>query len=181
LTTVDMVERAVARNLLDYTRALLTVAPDSRAEAVACAGGVAAFLGPGSPLTAVKGAGPDISDADIDAAETVFCRCGAEAAVFELASWVSATALERFSRRGYEVVGSEEVVVRHPPFDARSQESAAPGLPQPDRPVIAAARDQPPVSRKRDGIDHASMTRQCRDELAARRLPHPNRRIRAAT
>jgi hypothetical protein len=80
-----------------------------------CAGGVAAFLGTGSPLTTVKGASPALDDADIEAAEGFFLRCGASRAMFELASWVSSDAL---ARRGYEVVGSEDVMVSRPPFEA---------------------------------------------------------------
>ena len=80
-----------------------------------CAGGVAAYLGAGSPLTTVKGAGPELTDSDIDGAEEFFRQCGGGKAMFELAPWVSDDGLRR---RRYEVVGSEDVVVRRPPFDA---------------------------------------------------------------
>src|SRR5262245_24101577 len=103
------VERAFGQTLRDYAAA-------SRGGAcIACAGGVAAYFGPDSPLTTVKSAGPELRDADIDAAEDFFRCRGSEKAMFELASWVSDEALQR---RGYEAVGSEDVVVRHPPFAA---------------------------------------------------------------
>jgi hypothetical protein len=139
---VEAVERAVALNLLDYARALAAVAPESRAESIGCAGGVAAFMGPGSPLTTVKGAGPDISEWEIDAAEALFRRRHAGASVFELAPWVSGASIERLSRRGYGVTGSEDVVVRHPAYDAP--------LPAPRvAPPEASHRVMPPVASHR--------------------------------
>lgn len=115
---LEMVESAVAQNLRDYVHAVQLVAPDLPAAYTACAGGVVAFMGMGSPLTTVKGAGPEITDDDVDAAETFFHRCGVHSAVFELAPWISEATAERLSRRGYEIVGSEDVVVRRRPFDA---------------------------------------------------------------
>jgi hypothetical protein len=41
---VQLVERAAARNLLDFVEAMRRVAPDLGAAAVACGDGVAAFL-----------------------------------------------------------------------------------------------------------------------------------------
>ena len=71
---MEMIERAVARNLLDFVEAARLVAPQLRAAATACGGGVAAFLGADSPLTTVKGAGPDIGASDVNAAEDSFAR-----------------------------------------------------------------------------------------------------------
>jgi hypothetical protein len=115
---LEIVESAVAQNLRDYVHAVQLVAPDLRAAATACAGGVAAFVGVGSPLTTVKGTGSEITDHDVDAAEAFFRRCGVDSAVFEVAPWISRATAERLSRRGYEIVGSEDVVVRRRPFDA---------------------------------------------------------------
>jgi hypothetical protein len=106
---VEIVEKAFGRNLRDY------VESSREGKWIDCAGGVAAYLGAGSPLTTVKGAGPKLADPDVDAAEEFFRRCGGEKAMFELAPWVSDDALRR---RGYEVVGSEDVVLQRPPFDA---------------------------------------------------------------
>ena len=104
---LEIVENAVAQNLRDYVDAVQLVAPNLRAAATACAGGVAAFMGVGSPLTTVKGAGPEITDHELDAAAAFFRRCGVDSAVFELASWTSRATAGRLSRRGYEIVGSK--------------------------------------------------------------------------
>jgi hypothetical protein len=112
------IERAVAQNLLDYVRAVQPVAPEVQAAAIGCAGGVAAFTGIGSPLTTIKGAGPDIPDGDIDAAETFFQERGVKQIVFELAPWISVRSIERLLGRGYRLAGVEDVVVRSQPFDA---------------------------------------------------------------
>lgn len=122
-TQVDMamlekVERACARNLFDYVQAVESAAPEVQAQATECAGGVAAFTGMGSPLTTIKGAGPDIGDDDLDAAESFFRRCGVEQVVFELAPWTSRHAVERLLQRGYTAVGAEGVAVHPRPFDA---------------------------------------------------------------
>src|SRR5207245_3826097 len=58
----------VARNLLDFVEAW-QVAPALGAAAIACSGGVAAFVGTDSPLTTVKGAGPELGAGDVNAAE----------------------------------------------------------------------------------------------------------------
>lgn len=115
---LEMVEGAVARNLLDYVYALQAVAPDLGSKAIACGGGVAAFTGKDSPLTTVKGVGPNMTDDDLDMTEAWFRGSGAESAVFELAPWLSQETAARLSRRGYTVIGSEDVVVRRPPFEA---------------------------------------------------------------
>ena len=69
---LQIIESAVAQNLRDYVDAVQLVAPDLRAAAAACAGGTAAFIGVGSPLTTVKGAGPEITNHELDAAEAFF-------------------------------------------------------------------------------------------------------------
>lgn len=114
---MEMIERAVAHNLLDFVHTAREVAPDVGAAAIPCAGGVAAFLGIDSPLTTVKGAGPALRACDIETAEEFFRSHAVRRAIFELAPWVAADALESLRRRGYKAVGSEDVVVRRPPFD----------------------------------------------------------------
>lgn len=116
--TLETIERAVARNLLDYVQALNMVAPGLAGAATPCAGGTAAFVGAGCPLTTIKGAGPVVTDDDIEHAEEWFRRHGVNAVVFELAPWISGETADRLLRRGYEVTGSENVVVRRSPFDA---------------------------------------------------------------
>jgi hypothetical protein len=115
---LKMIEKAVARNLLDYVQAAQTVCPQGGAAAAGCAGGTAAFLGPGSPLTTVKGAGPEITDDEIEKTERFFRRCSSDSVRFELAPWISSRTVQRFRQRGYEVAGSEDVVVYRPPFTA---------------------------------------------------------------
>jgi len=115
---LEKLERAFARNLFDYAQTVRAVAPEGTPEATECAGGVAAFTGAGSPLTCIKGAGPDIGDDDTDAAESFFRRRGAKQVVFELAPWRSEQTVDRLLRRGYTVVGTEDVVVHRGPFDA---------------------------------------------------------------
>jgi GNAT superfamily N-acetyltransferase len=72
-------------------------------------------MGPESPLTTVKGAGPELRDSDIDAVEEFFQGRGSDRAMFELAPWVSNEGLRR---RGYELAGSEDVVARGAPSEA---------------------------------------------------------------
>ena len=121
---MELLERAFAHNLLDFVRAADEIAPDVRAVAMACGGGVAAFFGDNSPLTTVKGAGPALSSCDIDAAEDFFRRHGSRRVVFEVAPWVLPDAVNLLTLRGYEVAGTEDVVVCKPPF-----QHATPALP----------------------------------------------------
>lgn len=144
------IEAAVARNLLDYVEAAQTVAPELGARCAGCAGGAAAFLGAGSPLTTVKGSGPNITEADIEAAEHFFRQCGAGRAVFELAPWISGETAQRFRSRGYEVAGSENVVVCVPPFA-----SAAPRHPV----VHVDSRDWPDLMLRMNGFPGAAQWR----------------------
>jgi len=115
---VNAIERAFAQNLFDYAQAMKSVAPDLAAAAIPCAGGTAAFLGVGSPLTTIKGAGPDITDDQMEQAEGWFRRRGVNTVVFELAPWISGETADRLARRGYETVGAEDVVVQCSPFEA---------------------------------------------------------------
>jgi hypothetical protein len=114
---MEMIERAVARNLLDFVEAARQVAPQLGAAATVCGGGVAAFVGADSPLTTVKGAGPSLAAGDVDAAETFFRTHGVDRVVFELAPWATPETIELLVNRGYEVVDSEDVVARQPPFE----------------------------------------------------------------
>lgn len=143
---LEVIERAVARNLLDYADAVRKSAPGIGAAAIPCAGGTAAFMGAGSPLTTVKGAGPDLSASDIDAAEDFFRRCGAESAVFELAPWTSVSTGERLTERGYAVIGSEDVVVRRAPFGARDPLHRVERLDPADWPALMLGMNEFPDS-----------------------------------
>src|SRR5437762_14017798 len=114
---MEMSERAVARNLLDFVEAARQVTPQLGAAATACGGGVAAFVGADSPLTTVKGAGPELGASDVNAAENFFRAHDVARVVFELAPRVTAETIELLVDRGYEVVGSEDVVARRTPFE----------------------------------------------------------------
>jgi hypothetical protein len=113
---MELLERAFAHNLLDFVRTAEEVAPDVGAAAIACGGGIAAFLGDDAPLTTVKGAGPALTACDVDTAEDFFRRHGSRRAVFELAPWTRPDALNLLALRGYEVAGTEDVLVHKPPF-----------------------------------------------------------------
>lgn len=105
-------EPAAARNLRDFVAGYRLADPSMTAEAVPCAGGWAGFTGKKSPLTTVKGAGPEISAKDIEAAVKFFAAHGAPAAIFELAPWVSAESVQRLLRDGLVPAGEEVVVYR---------------------------------------------------------------------
>ncbi len=109
-------ERAFAHNLLDFIRTADEFAPSIGAVAIACGGGIAAFLGDDSPLTTVKGVGPALAACDVETAEEFFRRHGSQRAVFELAPWMDPGAVELLTLRGYEVAGTEDVVVHKLPF-----------------------------------------------------------------
>lgn len=130
---VEIVERAFGQNLRDYVQA------SRGGVAVDCAGGVAAYFGPDSPLTTVKGAGPGLGVADIEAVEEFFRRCGSEKAMFELAPWVSVEALKK---RGYEIAGEEHVVVRRPPFEAGAPLLDVDAVPAEDWPELQTRANQ---------------------------------------
>jgi GNAT superfamily N-acetyltransferase len=115
---VESLERAAAKNLRDYVTAYQQAAPEIGAVAMECAGGVAAYTGTGSPLTTVKGAGPEIGDRDIDEAGAFFRGCGVSGVTFELAPWVTDATIAKLTGRGFEVTGDESVVVRRLPCQA---------------------------------------------------------------
>lgn len=114
--SMETVERVAAANLRDFAETCRMVRPELHPEAVECGAGVAAYLGDGSPLTRVKGVGPDLAEEDIDAAEEFFTRKGAGGVTFELAPWVSGAT--RLAARGYAVSGQEDVVVHVAPYSA---------------------------------------------------------------
>jgi hypothetical protein len=137
------IERAMAQNLLDFVETAQHVAPDLGAAAIACAGNVGAFLGSGSPLTTVKGAGPSLSAADIETAEAFFLGHGVHRAVFELAPWVMPDAIGLLTQRGYQVAGSEDVVVRKPPFEVPTPGHRVVPVSAEDWPALMLRVDEP--------------------------------------
>jgi hypothetical protein len=95
--TIGSIERAVARNLRDFVQAAQRVAPWLGAEAIACAGGVAAFLGPEVPLTTVKGAGPELGEIEASGRRH-FRAARVERVVFELAPWCTQQSIDPAAR-----------------------------------------------------------------------------------
>lgn len=145
-SVLKLVENAVARNLLDFVEAMRRVAPDIGAEAAACGEGAVAFMGAGSPLTTVKGVGSDLGDHEIEAAEALLFRLGAERAIFELAPWDSKETEHRLARRGYGIVGHENVVVRQPPFVRAEPRHPVSLVDAAEWPVLQRAVDDEPGS-----------------------------------
>jgi hypothetical protein len=104
---------------------------------------VAAFVGAGAPLTTVKGAGPSLVAGDVDAAEEFFRAHGASEVVFELAPWVTAGIVESLVDRGYEVVGSEDVVARLPAFEDAVPEHRLVPVSAADWPALMRGMNKP--------------------------------------
>ena len=120
IAAARIIEPAAARNLLDYAGAFQRAGSELTPSAIRCAGGIAAFTGVESPLTTVKGAGPEIVDEDIDRAEAFFRHHAAERVVFELAPWVAAGVDALLTRRGYAITSIETVMVREAPLTAQA-------------------------------------------------------------
>jgi GNAT superfamily N-acetyltransferase len=106
-----LLEAAAADVLHGYAASLRTLRPESDAEALAVGLGCACFAGTGNPLTTVKGLGPHLAAADLDAIEAFFAERDAKT-VLELASWVDGESIALLERRGYERFGEEDVMLR---------------------------------------------------------------------
>ncbi len=107
----ELLEHAAARNLVDYVSAYRAAYPGLEATAMPFAGGTAAFTGDDSPLTTIKGAGPDITDDQLEVVETFLRGRGARRVVIEAAPWVTAPALARLRHHGYQPGDAEDVVI----------------------------------------------------------------------
>jgi hypothetical protein len=105
------IERTLARDLRDYVAAYRRLAPCAGATWSEVAGGVAAFTGPDSPLTTVKGAGPHLSGRDLGTIEAFFGDHGAATVTIELAPWITDDTARALARSGYRVTDQEDVVV----------------------------------------------------------------------
>jgi hypothetical protein len=111
---VETLERSAAENLLQYTRAYGVVAPTRRADWLAF-GGVAGYTGAESPLTTVKGAGPEVTDAMLDEVEAFFAAREVSRVTLEAAPWLTADSRARLEQRGYVPAGGEDVMIREVP------------------------------------------------------------------
>lgn len=109
--SLPTIERAMARDLRDYVAAYRRFSPSAGATWSEVAGGLAAFTGLDSPLTTVKGAGPDLSPRDIGAIEAFFRDHGATTVTIEMAPWITDATARTLTEAGYRVAGHEDVVV----------------------------------------------------------------------
>lgn len=110
LADMQAMERAVALNLKAFVQAYTETVPQVGAAWAECAGGVAAFTGRGSPLTTVKGSGPEVAEQDLEQVEDFYRGRGAGAVRLEVAPWLSEDSRELLRRRGYKTAGTEDVV-----------------------------------------------------------------------
>lgn len=137
---IHAIECAAAQNLLDYTNVLRTLGFPGAS--IAVAGGVAAYLGDGSPLTTVKGAGPELDDRDVLAVEEFYRAHRHKRAVFELYPLTSQASLLRLAQRGYSPVATEDVVVRTAPFDATPPQLEIAEVPLTEWPDLMVAMNE---------------------------------------
>jgi hypothetical protein len=106
-------EAAEAAGAAAAAETLLRMDPSSGAAVLEVAGGVAAFLGAGSPLTHAMGvgvAGP-VAPAELDAVEA-FYRARKSGALFELSPLADFALFEELGRRGYRIVELATVLAR---------------------------------------------------------------------
>lgn len=111
-------EPAAARNLSDFVAAYRLADPGLSAATLPCAGGLAGFTGKDSPLTTVKGAGPQLDHTEIAAALEFFRAREQSEITFELAPWVGGESLARLTRLGFLPSAQEAVVYRELPCTA---------------------------------------------------------------
>jgi GNAT superfamily N-acetyltransferase len=106
-------ERAVAAIAQDAVEAHRRLYPDSAAEWIACAGGVAAFIDEASPLTQIKGAGmdPPVMEASLDTAEEFYEQRQAPV-TFCVTPFADPALFTYLSRRGYEIGAFENTLIR---------------------------------------------------------------------
>jgi hypothetical protein len=123
--SLPTIERAMACDLRDYVAAYCRLAPRAGATSTDVAGGVAAFTGPDSPLTTVKGAGPNLSARDLGAIEAFFADQGAATVTIEMAPWITDDTARALAEFGYHVADHEDVVVS-------GAQRTEPGLPVED-------------------------------------------------
>ena len=108
----ERIENAIAENLRDYVRACSKAVPAMGAAYRNVAGGAAAFLGVGSPITGVKGVRPVIGEEDLTEIERFYAGFGISDPTIETAPWLQDTSSKMLQTRGYKRVATEDVVVR---------------------------------------------------------------------
>ena len=102
----------------ESARALARVTPSSEAEAESIGGGVAAWFGPGSPLSQAQGLGlvGPVSDQELDRLDFFFSSRGSGGSI-EVSSLADPGLLPALSRRGYVVGEQTHMLVRPATLD----------------------------------------------------------------
>jgi GNAT superfamily N-acetyltransferase len=115
----------------EYGRARLAMHPDSDTSVVSVAGGVACFLGPGSPLNESRGLGMlgPVSSDDLDAMERPFLGRGVTSKV-TACPLADPSLLEGLAARGYRASAFEDVLYRT--LDASER------FPEPPRDIVVS-------------------------------------------
>src|SRR4051812_25605659 len=106
---MPIIERAVADNLRDYVIAYRRAAAHVGAELLEVAGGAAAFVGIGSPVTSAKGVGPFLRSEDLKAIEQFYARHGVLRIAIETAPWLEESSRRLLLARGYREAEREDV------------------------------------------------------------------------
>jgi hypothetical protein len=147
---MEIIERAVADNLRDYVVAYRRAAPNLGADSLDVAGGIAAFLGIGSPITSVKGVGTSITAVDVDAIERFYGERGVARVAIETAPWLDQPSRALLLARGYQETDKEDVVVLEKSADITQPSHAIETVPLEDWPNLigdAYEMDDSPTSR----------------------------------
>jgi hypothetical protein len=118
-------ERVFARNLRAFVATYRALGAGADVEVLAVAGGVAAFVGIGSPLTTVKGIASAVTADELVEVEAFFRAHRVPAATVELAPWRDNATRELLVSRGYEIAGEENVVTRTVAADMVDPERSA--------------------------------------------------------
>jgi hypothetical protein len=120
-----MTERVFARNLRAFVDTYRALGAGADVDVLEVAGGVAAFVGIGSPLTTAKGIAGSVTADELVEVEAFFRAHRVPAATVELAPWPVNAARELLVSRGYEITGEEDVVTRTVAADPVDPERSA--------------------------------------------------------
>jgi hypothetical protein len=108
---MEVAERVFARDLRAHVDTYRALGAGVSVDVLEVGGGVAAFVGVGLPLTTVKGLAGDVTADELVEVEAFFRVHRVPVVTVELAPWADASTRDRLVARGYEVAGTEDVVV----------------------------------------------------------------------
>lgn len=136
------IEQAEARLIADCTRAAALRRPHAQTLVCPIAGGVATFAGPGSPLDKLAGLGfgGPLDLAELEAIERAFAAHGAPLQI-ELSSLADPSFAPLLTRRGYVLMGFEDVLGRSLTPDAAGPSNTAIHIARSDANELAAWLD----------------------------------------